>query len=72
MSGETVMRRALMAIRLDLAALVTNPQSVSVDDWPVANGADASCLQSAWIKISDALDDISQPPDPAPSASGTP
>jgi hypothetical protein len=48
---EQIMR----TVRLELAALLPNPNDWKPDQWPVANPADAGCLSAAYQMLEDAL-----------------
>lgn len=41
--------------RIELAALIPNPKSPSLEDWPVQNPADAECLNNAYAFLTEAL-----------------
>ena len=56
------LERALHYARTELAALVPNPERVSVADWPVKNPADAVCLNLAFAEMTAALSGTPAPP----------
>lgn len=49
--------KALQKVNVEMSALVPNPNSVSIEDWPVTNPGDAECLQTAFYAARDALTD---------------
>ncbi len=57
------LERALRYARTELAALIPNPERVSVADWPVSNPADAVCLNLAFAEITAALSGATPPAD---------
>lgn len=49
--------KALQKVNVEMSALIPNPNSVSIEDWPVTNPGDAECLQTAFYVVRDALTD---------------
>lgn len=51
-SELTKSTRVLDLVREELAALIPDPSSPKLSDWPVTNPADAECLQAAYGLLS--------------------
>jgi hypothetical protein len=50
-------RNAVIRARGQLAALLINPKTPNVEDWPCTNPADQECLQKAYTALQDAITD---------------